>query len=85
MTRTMQGAVLFDSGTRVVQEVAEALTGQGNSVLNCYPPGSELFLGLLSLLPQDLRIVGIEWGMSVSLGEPPRKLDSFEPSELGGW
>ncbi|MEA3239212.1 MAG: hypothetical protein U9Q94_05475 [Candidatus Bipolaricaulota bacterium] len=77
--------VCFDSGTRVVQEVAEALTGQGNSVLNCYPPGSGIFLGLLSLLPQDLRIAGIEWGMSVSLGEPPRKFDSFDPVELGGW
>ncbi len=77
--------ICFDSGTRVVQEVAEALTGEGNSVLNCYPPGSEIFLGLLSLLPENLRIAGIEWGMSVSLGEPPRKLDSFEPLELGGW
>ena len=77
--------VCFDSGTRVVQEVAGALTGRGKSVLNCYPPGSELFLGLLSLLPESLRIAGIEWGMSVSLGEPPRKLDSFEPAELARW
>ena len=55
--------VCFDSGTRVVQEVAEALTGQGKSVLNCYPQGSDLFLGLLSLLPDNLRIAGIEWGI----------------------
>ena len=77
--------VCFDSGTQVVQEVAEALIGQGNSVLNCYPHGSKLFLGLLSLLPQDLRIAGIEWGMSVSLGEPPLVLDSFDPEELPAW
>ena len=77
--------VCFDSGTRVVQEVAEALTGQGKSVLNCYPQGSELFLWLLSLLPEDLRIAGIEWGMSVSLGEPPQVLDSFDPKELPAW
>lgn len=77
--------VCFDSGTRVVQEVAGALSGQGRSVLNCYPQGSELFLGLLSLLPEDLRIAGIEWGMSVSLGEPPHALDSFDPEELPSW
>jgi len=77
--------VCFDSGTRVVQEVAGALSGQGRSVLNCYPQESELFLGLLSLLPEDLRIAGIEWGMSVSLGEPPHALDSFDPEELPSW
>ncbi|HEX32258.1 MAG TPA: hypothetical protein ENF88_01030, partial [Candidatus Acetothermia bacterium] len=77
--------VCFDSGTRVVQEVAGALSGQGRSVLNCYPQGSELFLGLLSLLPEDLRIAGIEWGMSVSLGELPHALDSFDPEELPSW
>lgn len=77
--------VCFDSGTRVVQEVAEALSGQGRSVLNCYPFGSELFLGLLSLLPESLRIAGIEWGMSVSLGEPARSLDSFDPAHLAAW
>lgn len=77
--------VCFDSGTRVVQEVAEALTGQGKSVLKCYPPGSELFLGLLSLFPENVRIAGIEWGMSLSVGEPPRVLDSFDLAELVDW
>lgn len=77
--------VCFDSGTRVVQEVAEALTGGGKSVLKCYPLGSELFLGLLSLFPENVRIAGIEWGMSLSLGERKQKLDDFEIADLANW
>lgn len=75
----------FDSGTRVVREIAEALTGQGKSILECYPPGSGLFLWLLSLLPENLRIAGIEWGMSLSVGHKPEELVGFDVSSLVEW
>lgn len=75
----------FDSGTRVVREVAEALTEKGKSILECYPPGSKLFLWLLHLFPEDLRIAGIEWGSSVSVGEPPKKLADFDAMRLPQW
>jgi len=75
----------FDSGTRVVREIAEALTGQGKSILECYPPGSRLFLWLLSLLSENLRIAGIEWGMSVSVGQKPEELEGFDVSSLPEW
>ncbi|MCK4394199.1 hypothetical protein KAX17_14970, partial [Candidatus Bipolaricaulota bacterium] len=42
-TRTAIPVEGFDSGTRVVREIAEALTGQGKSILEYYPPGSRLF------------------------------------------
>jgi len=75
----------FDSGTRVVREAAEALTDRGRSILECYPPGSELFLWLLSLLPEGLRIAGIEWGISLSVGNSPKRLESFNVSSLPEW
>ena len=75
----------FDSGTRVVREIAEALTGEGKSILECYPPGSRLFLGLLSLLSENVRIAGIEWGMSLSVGQKPEELVGFDVSSLVEW
>ena len=75
----------FDSGTRVVREVAEALTGKGNSILECYPPGSKLFLGLLSLFPESTRIAAMEWGMRLSVGNSPTKLKGFDVNSLPGW
>ena len=75
----------FDSGTRVVREVAEALTGEGKSILECYPFGSKLFLGLVSLLPESARIAAIEWGMRLSVGNSPKKLEGFDVSSLPGW
>lgn len=75
----------FDSGTRVVREVAEALTGKGRSILECYPPGSKLFLGLLSLLPESARIAAMEWGMRLSVGNSPKRLESFDVNSLPGW
>ena len=75
----------FDSGTRVVREVAEALTGDGNSILECYPLGSKLFLGLLSLVPESVRISAMEWGMRLSVGNSPNKLEGFDVDSLPGW
>ena len=75
----------YDSGTRVVREVAEALTGNGNSILECYPFGSKLFLGLLSLLPESARIAAMEWGMRLSVGNSPKKLEGFDVNLLPGW
>ncbi len=75
----------FDSGTRVVREVAEALTGRGESILECYPPGSQLYLWLLSLLPEDLRIGGVEWGMSLGVGNSPKSLEGFKVDSLCEW
>ncbi len=75
----------FDSGTRVVREVAEALTGNGNSILECYPFGSKLFLGLLSLLPESARIAAMEWGMRLSMGTPKKRLQGFDVDSLSEW
>lgn len=75
----------FDSGTRVVREVAEALTGRGRSILECYPPGSELYLWLLSLLPEGLRIAGVEWGMAIGVGNSPKQLEGFSVDSLCEW
>jgi len=75
----------FDSGTRVVREVAETLTGNGNSILECYPLGSKLFLGLLGLLPGSARIAAMEWGMRLSVGNSPKKLEGFDVNSLPGW
>jgi len=77
--------VCFDSGTRVVREVAETLSGEGRGILECYPPGSRAFLWFLSLFPERFRIGGIEWGMSLSLGEPERKLTGFDIGSLFEW
>ncbi len=75
----------FDSGTRVVREVAEALTGKGNSILECYPLGSRLFLGLVSVLPPSARIAAMEWGMRLSVGNSPKKLEGFDVNSLPRW
>lgn len=75
----------FDSGTRVVREVAEALTGRGRSILECYPPGSGLYLWFLSLLPEELRIAGIEWGMALGVGNSTEGLEGFELESLCRW
>ena len=77
--------VAFDSGTRVVREVAEALTGKGRGILESYPRGSELFLGLLSLLPERARIAGIEWGMRLSLGHDPARVLTLDVRSLIEW
>ncbi|MGB2982638.1 MAG: hypothetical protein WBC63_02120 [Candidatus Bipolaricaulia bacterium] len=77
--------VAFDSGTRVVREVAEALAGKGRSILESYPRGSELFLGLLSLFPERTRIAGIEWGMRLSLGHDPDRATDLDVSALAEW
>lgn len=75
----------FDSGTRIVREVAESLTGRGRSILEAYPPGSEIYLWLLSLFPEGVRIAGIELGMALGVGEHPKKIDSFAPQDLLHW
>jgi len=77
--------VSFDSGTRVVREVAEALTGNGRSILEAYPWGSNVFLGVISLLPESARIAAIEWGMRVSLGLPPNRADDVSIDVLARW
>ena len=77
--------VCFDSGTRVVREVATALTGHGKSILECYPPGSEIFSWFLHFFPPQVRIAGMEWGMSISLGSSPRALDRFTVASLPEW
>ena len=77
--------VPFDSGTRVVREVAEALTGEGRSILESYPWGSRLFLGLLSLCPENVRITGIEWGMRLSLGFDVDKAGELDVRDLAQW
>ena len=79
------GVVPFDSGTRVVREVAEALTGQGRSILEAYPWGSNIFLGLISLLPESARISAIEWGMRVSLGSSPDRAGDVSIDDLARW
>jgi len=81
-TITVEG---FDSGIRVVREIAEALTGNGKSILECYPFGSKLFLGLLGLLPESARIAAMEWGMRLSVGNSPKKLEGFDVESLPGW
>jgi len=75
----------FDSGVRVVREVAEAITGKGGSILESYPLGSEIFLGLLSLLPEPLRSGGIEWGIKVGVGNRPELAERLEAEELYRW
>jgi hypothetical protein len=75
----------FDSGTRVVREVAEALTGEGRSILECYPWGSELFLRLLDLFPAEVRIAVTEWGMRLSVGDDPAKAEAVNIGSLAQW
>ena len=75
----------FDSGTRVVREVAEALTGEGRSILECYPWGSRAFLGLVSLFPEATRIALIEWGMRLSVGHAARDAGHVDVDALFRW
>jgi hypothetical protein len=75
----------FDSGTRVVREIAEALTGKGRSILECYPWGSRAFLGLVSLFPEAARIALIEWGMRLSVGRAARVAALVDVDDLVRW
>ncbi len=75
----------FDSGTRVVREVAEALTGVGRSILECYPWGSRTFLGLVSLFPSETRIRLIEWGTRLSVGHDAEDADRLRVDALPRW
>ncbi len=75
----------FDSGTRIVREVAEALTGEGRSILECYPRGSRTFLGLVSLFPPQTRIGLIEWGMRLSVGHDPEDAAQLCVDSLPRW
>ncbi|MBU0596035.1 hypothetical protein KJ567_05075 [Candidatus Bipolaricaulota bacterium] len=75
----------FDSGTRVVREVAEALTGEGRGILESYPWGSRTFLGLLGLFPSRWRIAGIECGMRLGLGWRPEAASQVDLAELAAW
>jgi len=80
--RDAVGVVPFDSGTRVVREVAEVLGGDGRSILEAYPRGSEVFLGLVSLLPERVRIAAIEWGMRRSVGHAAERADDVSVDAL---
>ena len=75
----------FDSGARAVGEAAEALTGRGQGILEAYPPGSFLFLGLLSLLPEPWRVAGLDWGISLGAGAPPTSAASLNAETLFSW
>jgi len=77
--------VAFDSGTRVVREVAEALSGTGRSILECYPRGSEIFLGFISLFPETARISAVEWGMRLSLGHDANRAANVSVDALAEW
>ncbi|MFC2079566.1 hypothetical protein ACFLSZ_06270 [Candidatus Bipolaricaulota bacterium] len=79
------GVVAFDSGTRVVREVAEALTGTGRSILESYPRGSEIFLGIVSFLSERGRISAIEWGMRLSLGYDADRASKVSVDALAEW
>jgi hypothetical protein len=74
-----------DSSTRIVREAARALSGAGRGILEVYPPGSILFLGLVRLLPESWRIAAIEWGISQSLGRSPAEIDALKPDSLPNW
>jgi len=75
----------FDSGTRVVREVAEAVTGEGRSILECYPWGSRTFLGLVSLFPSATRIRLIEWGTRRSVGHDAEDAGRLRVDALPRW
>jgi len=75
----------FDSGTRVVREVAEALTGEGQSILECYPWGSRVFLGFVSLFSESTRIALIEWGMRLSVGHDAEDAGRLDIDSLPQW
>lgn len=75
----------FDSGTRIVREVAEALSGEGRSILECYPVGSRIFLGVVGLFPERARIALIEWGMRLSVGRDPESAGRIDIDSLPRW
>ena len=75
----------FDSGTRVVREVAEALAGEGRSILECYPWGSRTFLGLVALFPAKTRVRLIEWGMRLSVGHNAVDAGRLDVDSLPQW
>jgi len=75
----------FDSGTRVVREVAEALIGAGRSILECYPWGSRTFLGFVSLFSERTRIALIDWGMRLSVGHRARNAGRLDVESLSQW
>ena len=75
----------FDSGTRVVREIAEALTGEGRSILECYPWGSRTFLGLVGLFSAKTRIRLIEWGMRLSVGHDAKDAVRLDVDSLSRW
>ena len=77
--------VAFDSGTRVVREVAEALSGTGRSILECYPRGSGIFLGFISLFPETMRVAAVEWGMRLSLGHDADCATDVSVNALAEW
>jgi hypothetical protein len=75
----------FDSGTRVVREVAEALNSPGRGILECYPGGSWLFLAAISLLPENARISAMSWGMRLGVGHPAQRADDVRLDALATW
>jgi hypothetical protein len=75
----------FDSGTRVVREVAEVLTGEGQSIRECYPWGSRTALGLISLFPEKTRISLTEWGMRLSVGHAAGDAGDLDVDSLPRW
>jgi hypothetical protein len=44
-----------------------------------------LFLGLLSLFPEPWRVAGIDWGISLGVGDPPEHISSLEVEKLFTW
>jgi hypothetical protein len=69
----------------VVRETAQAITGEGESFLEYYPGGSQIALQLFNLLPRDLRIKAVEWGMSLGVGINPGQINSISQDALLSW
>ncbi len=44
-----------------------------------------LFLGLLSLFPEPWRVTGIDWGISLGVGDPPERASLLDAEELFAW
>lgn len=87
-SKPIKGSTLigkFDSSASIVREVAGVFAQKGPRITEAYPPGSEFVLWLLSLLPADLRLDLIHWGMSIAIGKSPRKLASFNSASLPRW
>ncbi|RLE27570.1 hypothetical protein DRJ54_07615 [Candidatus Acetothermia bacterium] len=71
----------FDSAARAVGEVARALGGGGQGLLEPYPQLAAPFLRLLRHLPRGWRLAVVRWGMSFSLGYPSTAFSSWDPEE----